>query len=98
MNSRHHARRRPRVTSVSFHSLWYVLIREAFLVTLGVPIASLPDSSTRYELMRVSDSTVRHRWETLCLRQRIDGRDLPCPVHGMCTGCAATRAHRIGER
>ena len=92
MNSRHRPRKRPRVTSVSFQSLWFVLIREAFLVTLGVPTALRPDSTLRYELMRADDASVRRRWETHCLRQRVDGRAYLCPVHGSCNGCGATRA------
>jgi len=98
MNSLRRPRRRPRNISVCFRSLWYVLIREAFLVTLGVPTALRPDSTLRYELVRANDASIRRRWETYCLRQRIDGRALKCPVHGTCNGCAATRAHRIGDR
>jgi hypothetical protein len=98
VNSLRRPRRRPRVTSVCFRSFFYVLIREAFVVTLNVPTASRPDSALRYELMRADDASVRRRWETLCLRQRVDGRAMKCPVHGTCNGCGATRAHRIGAR
>ena len=98
MNSLRRARRRPRHSSVCFRSLWYVLIREAFLETLNMPTALRPDSTLRYELARADDASIRRRWETHCLRQRIDGRELFCPVHGYCHGCAATQAHRITPR
>jgi len=98
MNSRRRPRARPRVHSVSFQSLWYVLIREAFLVTLNVSTASRPGSNLRYELSRADDGSVRRRWENHCLRQRVDGREVLCPVHGSCNGCAATQAHRITPR
>lgn len=69
MNSRHRPRSRPRVASVSFHSLFYVLIREAFLVTLNVPNASRPNSTLRYELARADDASVRRRWHHFCAMQ-----------------------------
>ena len=74
MNSLRGPRSRPRRRSVCFRSLWYVLMREAFLVTLNVELASRAFSSLRYELARASDQAVRERWQRFCAMQGYNER------------------------
>lgn len=60
-------RRRPRITSFSYHRLWYVLTREAALAVLATRAENFsPFSSSRNQLVsRGSDELIR-RAHALC--------------------------------
>lgn len=69
MNSIHRPRRRPRVDSVAFDSLWWVLVREAFVVALDLPNYHYAmDGRWRRHIAQLRTDQVRERLGAFLLR------------------------------
>lgn len=69
MNSIRRPRSRPRVDSVSFASLWWVLVREAFVRALDLPLSRYAtDGRWRRHIAKLDTDEVRWRLEHFLVR------------------------------